>query len=903
MMMKLFTLFYATLALSNNINTTSAGAAIGIDLGTSHVSAGVLRDGKVEIIPNSLGSRETPMYLSFGPDGLAIGDSAKSQILSSNAWNTVFNMKRFTGTANVSLDADTVQKDLMFVPFETTQHEVNNRMEFEKDELAAITENTTVAVKLTHPPVPGSVTNKNKVQYSFSTEQLYAMILNMVKTNAEQFLQDKVSTAVISVPSSFTSEQRRSVAVGAHLAGLSSTELINDATASAVAYGLGKEGERKLLVLDVGGGTTDAAVVQLGSKSVRVLASSGSSQLGGEDVDQRIISHLVGAAHQQLGVNVMDNKRAVQKLRHEVQMAKKKLSTIPDTQLSVYGLGLNDDREFSYHLTRDVVDHLVSPIVDRCIQHIVQVLAKAKMDPSGIDDIILVGGATRMPTIQERVTELFEGKKPTRVGINPGEAVVYGASIHAKAIGGGRIFATVADTLSHNLAIQTSPTNQPVMVFKEGTKLPASRVLDLGNAMDIHELSTEITFDMLHQLQLNPLSMRTDSVEWRQFGRFHVRDGGHGGSIKNFVQLKLTVDASGILRVTAVDKTSGQPLHVFEADSNPGYHSTEELEHMKSILDQVWAQQQSIQVQLQSLYELESYLFDIKDKLESDYSGYVGISVEDRDRISRAVREELDWMDSDGHEASPDMHKRSHDRIDDLITPFLKAKPSQSEVPGQQYHHQQQHLQQQQQQHGHHHQQQRQQQHEHSLHHEHIHNYHQPEPSHNAYRPPEAEDAHEESQSHQHSSKGQYQEHQNHASHEDPLSSILGNEENDVLVKQQRKLAELREYLTDVLRRVEHDRTQLSWKARKATLDTLNRGLNWVRYHGHDANVAQIDEAKDILVTQLQKDIRIPGPPHEPQPHFNHRRHPHHHHGNRGFGGSPFGSSPFFGRHRQFRGF
>jgi molecular chaperone DnaK (HSP70) len=643
------------------------------------------------------------------------------------------------------------------------------------------------------------------------------------------------------------------------------------------------------MVLDVGGGTTDAAVVQLGSKSVRVLASSGSSQLGGEDVDQRIISHLVGAAHQQLGVNVMDNKRAVQKLRHEVQIAKAKLSTIPDTQLSVYGLGLNDDREFSYHLTRDVVNHLVSPIVDRCIQHIVEVLVSAKMDTSDVDDIILVGGATRMPIIQERVTELFEGKKPTRVGINPGEAVVYGASIHAKAIGGGRVFATIDDTLSHSLAIQTSPTNQPVIVFKAGTKLPATRVLDLGNTIDIHELSTEVTIDMLHQLQLNPLSMHTDpTTDWKQFGRFYVRDSGHGGSIKNFVQLKLTVDTSGILRVTAVDKTIGQPLHVFEADSNPGYHSTEDLEHMKSILDQVWAQQQSIQVQLQSLYELESYLFDIKDKLESDYSGYDGISVEDREIISRAVREELDWMDSDGHEASPDMHKRSHDRIDDLITPFLKVndrKPTvQSEVPRQQYQHDQQY-----------------QQHEHY----HARNFHQQEPSDIAYRP-EVEQAREESQqAHQRSSEDRYQEHQTHPSQEDPLSSIIRNEENRAFVKQQRKLAELREYLTDVLRRVEDDRARLSWKARKATLDTLNRGLNWVRYHGHDANVAQIDEAKEILVTQLQKDIRIPGPTHEPRPHSNHRRHHQQHHGIRGFGSSPFGgSSPFFGsRHRQFRGF
>jgi molecular chaperone DnaK (HSP70) len=895
--MKLFTVVYVALSLSNSISTTSAGAAIGIDLGTSHISAGVLRDGKVEIIPNSLGSRETPMYLSFGPDGLAIGESGKSQILSSNAWNTVFNMKRFTGTANISLDVDTVQKDLMLVPFETTQHEANTNTRKElEEELAVVTENTTVAVKLTYPPVPGSVTNNKKVQYSFSTEQLYAMVLTMVKTNAEQFLQDKVSTAVISVPSSFTSEQRRSVVVGAHLAGLPSIELVNDATASAVAYGLGKEGERKILVLDVGGGTTDAAVVQLGSKSVRVLASSGSSQLGGEDIDQRIISHLVGAAHQQLGVNVMDNKRAVQKLRHEVQMAKKKLSTIPDTQVSVYGLGLNDDREFSYHLTRDVVNHLISPIVDRCIQHIVEVLVKAKMDPSGIDDIILVGGATRMPTIQERVTELFEGKRPTRVGINPGEAVVYGASIHATALGGGRVFATVADTLSHSLAIQTSPTSQPVMVFKEGTKLPASRVLDLGNTADIPELSTEVTIDMLHQLQLNPLSMDGDSTEWRKFGQFHIRDSGHGGSFKNSMQLKLTVDTSGIFRVTAVDKTIGQPLHVYEADSNPGYHSTEELEHMKSMLDQVWAQEQAIQVQLQSLYELESYLFDIKDKLGSDYSGYVGISVEDRESISRAVREELDWMDSDGHEASPDMHRRSHDRIDGLITPFLKMndrKPTQSEVPRQQHQHQ--HHQQ------HHQQQQHAQQNE--LYHPHkdVRNFHRQQSSHNGnpYRP-EAEQAHQDSRAHQHSSEGRYQEQQSHPSQVDPLYSILRNEDEDAHVKQQRKLAELREYLTDVLRRVENDGTRLSWKARKATLDTLNRGLNWVRYHGHDANVSQIDEAKEILVTQLQNNIRIPGPAHEPQPHFNHH---HHHHGNRGFGGSPFGGSPFFGRHRQFRGF
>ncbi|KNC73616.1 hypothetical protein SARC_13825, partial [Sphaeroforma arctica JP610] len=376
---------------------------IGIDLGTTYSCVAIYDNGRVDIIPNDQGNRITPSYVGFTAEGeRLIGDAAKNQ-LTSNPKNTVFDAKRLLGR---DWDDATVQHDRKYFPFDLV--ESGNKPRIKVD--------TAIGERILSP------------------EEISAMVLGRMKETAETYLGKEVKHAVITVPAYFNDAQKQATKDAGAIAGLNVVRIINEPTAAAIAYGLNdQEGEKNILVFDLGGGTFDVSVLTMDQGVFEVLATSGDTHLGGEDFDQRVIKHFMDIYQKKTGTDMSGDDRAVQKLRREVEKAKRVLSSQHQAKLEIESLHKGND--FSETLTRAKFEELNQDLFKQTLIPVRRVLKDSGLDKSDIDEIVLVGGSTRIPKVQELIKNMFNGKEPNR-GINPDEAVAYGAAVQAGIMSG-----------------------------------------------------------------------------------------------------------------------------------------------------------------------------------------------------------------------------------------------------------------------------------------------------------------------------------------------------------------------------------------------------------------------------------------------------------------------------------
>lgn len=368
---------------------------IGIDLGTTYSAVGIYKNGKVDIITNELGNRITPSVVAFTNEERLIGEAAKNQA-AENPTRTVYDVKRLIGR---NYNDKEVQNDKKFLPYD-------------------------IIDKNGKPYVRTTINDENKV---FSPEEISAMILTKMKQIAENYLGTPVQNAVITVPAYFNDAQRRATKDAGTIAGLNVIRVLNEPTAAALAYGLNEKGaEKNILVFDLGGGTFDVSVLTIDGGVFEVVSTSGDTHLGGEDFDQRVLDYFIKLIQKKYNKDISSDKKAIQKLKREVEKAKRALSNVHETKIEIEDLF--EGEEFSEVLTRARFEELNADLFKKTLEPVRIALEDAGMKKNQIDEIVLVGGSTRIPKVQKMIKEYFNGKEPNR-GINPDEAVAYGAAV------------------------------------------------------------------------------------------------------------------------------------------------------------------------------------------------------------------------------------------------------------------------------------------------------------------------------------------------------------------------------------------------------------------------------------------------------------------------------------------
>jgi molecular chaperone DnaK len=485
---------------------------IGIDLGTTNSAMAVMQSGKPEIIANSEGNRTTPSVVAINKnEERLVGQVANRQRVT-NPTNTIFGVKRLIGR---KFEDKEVQRDIELMPYKIVKAGTGVKVEMASKE--------------------------------YSPEEVSGMILSKLKADAEAFLGEPVTEAVITVPAYFDDSQRQATKDAGKIAGLEVKRIINEPTAAALAYGLDKGKEEKIAVFDLGGGTFDVSIMQLGDGVFEVLSTNGDTHLGGEDFDMRIVNHFVEQFKKDSGIDVKGDKAAMQRLKEEAEKAKKELSTteVADINLPFLTADAEGPKHFEYKLTRAKLVELVQELIDKTAEPVQKALKDAKLEPKDVNEIVLVGGMTRMPAVIDKVKQVF-GKDPLQ-GVNPDEVVAVGAAIQAGVLQGDVKDVLLLDVTPLSLGIETLG-GVSTKLIERNTTIPTSKNEVFSTAAD-NQNSVEI-----HVLQ-GEREMSTDN---KSLGRF-VLDG-IPPSPRGVPQIEVTfnIDANGILNVTAKDKGTGK---------------------------------------------------------------------------------------------------------------------------------------------------------------------------------------------------------------------------------------------------------------------------------------------------------------------------------------------------------
>jgi molecular chaperone DnaK len=488
------------------------GKIIGIDLGTTNSAMAVMQSGKPEIIANSEGNRTTPSVVAINKNGERLVGQVANRQRVTNPTNTIFGVKRLIGR---KFSDSEVQRDLELMPYKIVK--------------------------------AGNGVKVEMAGKDYSPEEVSAMILSKLKADAEAFLGEPVTEAVITVPAYFDDSQRQATKDAGKIAGLEVKRIINEPTAAALAYGLDKGKEEKIAVFDLGGGTFDVSILQLGDSVFEVLSTNGDTHLGGEDFDLRIVNHFVDEFKKESGIDVKDDKAAMQRLKEEAEKAKKELSTteVADINLPFLTANAEGPKHFEYKLTRSKLVELVQDLIDNTAEPVKKALKDAKLTPADINEIVLVGGMTRMPAVMEKVKEIF-GKEPKQ-GVNPDEVVAVGAAIQGGVLQGDVKDVLLLDVTPLSLGIETLGSVTTKLI-ERNTTIPTSKnevfstAADNQNSVEIHVLQGE----------------REMAGDNKSLGRF-VLDG-IPPAPRGVPQVEVTfnIDANGILNVTAKDKGTGK---------------------------------------------------------------------------------------------------------------------------------------------------------------------------------------------------------------------------------------------------------------------------------------------------------------------------------------------------------
>lgn len=580
---------------------------IGIDLGTTNSVVAVMEGSEVKVIPNAEGNRLTPSVVAFNDKSETIvGEPARRQAVT-NPRRTVYSVKRFMGRRHSE-----VESEEKIVPYQ----------------------------------VVGGASEYVKVQIGdqqFTPQEISAKVLRKLKEAAEAYLGHRVSKAVITVPAYFNDAQRQATKDAGQIAGLEVARIINEPTAAALAYGLDKSKDQKIVVFDLGGGTFDVSVLEVahnndgesGGKIFEVISTNGDTHLGGDDFDQSLLNHVATMFQRDNGIDLRKDPMSLQRLQEACEKAKKELSSLPQTDINLPFItaDASGPKHLLTTITRSTFEGLIDPLIDRCRQPVLQALQDAKLRPAEIDEVVLVGGSTRVPKVRELVKEIF-GKEPHQ-GVNPDEVVAVGAAIQGSVLSGERKDVLLLDVTPLTLGIETEGGILTALI-ERNTTIPVEKKQTFSTAADNQTAVTVSVFQ----------GERKMAVHNRLLGQFNLEgiDAAPRGVPQ--IEVKFDIDQNGILNVSAKDLKSGKEASV-KIEQSSGL-SKDEIERMRRDAES-HADEDRKQVELaearnraeNTIHALEKAIKDQGDKLAAS----------DREPLEAAIKKLRDALAQNDAEA------------------------------------------------------------------------------------------------------------------------------------------------------------------------------------------------------------------------------------------------------------
>ena len=601
---------------------------IGIDLGTTNSAFAYMVAGKPEVITNAEGDRTTPSVVAVTKKGeRLVGKVAQRQRVT-NPKNTIYGIKRLIGR---KFDDEEVQRDIKISPYKIVKKGNGVAVEMDGKE--------------------------------YTPEEISAMILSKIKADAEAFLGEPVTEAIITVPAYFDDSQRQATKDAGKIAGLEVKRIINEPTAAALAYGLEGKKDEKIAVFDLGGGTFDVSIMDIGDGVFEVLSTNGDTHLGGEDFDNIIVNFLVDEFKKESGIDITGDAAAMQRVKDEAEKAKKELSSSTSTDINLPFLSADADgpKHFEYTLTRAKLEELVAPLLDRLASPVEKALQDAKLNTKDIDEIVMVGGMTRMPAVVEKVKNLF-GKDPMQ-GVNPDEVVAVGAAIQGGVLQGDVKDVLLLDVTPLTLGIETMGGVRTPLIDRN-TTIPTSKSEVFSTASD-NQPQVEI-----HVLQ----GEREFAKDNKSLGRF-ILDG-IAPAPRGVPQIEVTfnLDANGILNVTAKDKGTGKEQSI--TIQNSGNMSKEDIEKAQKEAEVHAEEDKKKKEGIDAKNHLENTIYQA-EKMPDEYKDK--ISDEDKDTIKKAVEEAKKVLNDT--EADKDKYEAATKELSDKIMP-IGAKMYQASAEG-----------------------------------------------------------------------------------------------------------------------------------------------------------------------------------------------------------------------------